>query len=96
MGLLQDPDVENLVYTKGCLAYVTKAFDSICLTLGILTFALVGVQVCVCVYVCVCVCVCVCSDGFYTASSVQQESVANATQMAGQSSHNPRSIDINS
>ncbi|KAG0711068.1 Tetraspanin-6 [Chionoecetes opilio] len=26
--LLLDPDVEDLVYTKGCLSFVTKAFDS--------------------------------------------------------------------
>lgn len=51
-GLLLDPDVKDLVYTRGCLSFVTKAFDVICLTLGILTFALVCVQV-----RCVCVCV---------------------------------------
>lgn len=43
-GLLQDPNVKDLVYTTGCLSFVTKAFDAICLALGILTFALSGVQ----------------------------------------------------
>ncbi|XP_045109349.1 CD63 antigen-like [Portunus trituberculatus] len=42
--LLQDPDVEDLVYTTGCLSFVVNAFDAICLTLGILTFALACFQ----------------------------------------------------
>ncbi|KAK8380661.1 hypothetical protein O3P69_007938 [Scylla paramamosain] len=43
-GLLQNPQVEDLVYMKGCLSFVVNAFDAICLTLGILTFALVCFQ----------------------------------------------------
>lgn len=43
-GLLEDPDVEDLVYTTGCLSFIVNAFDAICLALGILTFALACFQ----------------------------------------------------
>lgn len=42
--LLLDPDVKHLVYTKGCLNFVTEVFYGICLMLGILSFFLICLE----------------------------------------------------
>lgn len=45
VDMLINPNVTDLVYSRGCLTFVTSAFGTICLALGILTFALVCFQV---------------------------------------------------
>ncbi|XP_050734552.1 23 kDa integral membrane protein-like [Eriocheir sinensis] len=44
VNMLINPNATELVFTRGCLSFVTGAFSAICLALSILTFALVLVQ----------------------------------------------------
>nr|XP_045590728.1 CD63 antigen-like isoform X1 [Procambarus clarkii] len=44
VGLLQDPQVKELVYTAGCLSFLTDALSGFCIALGVVTLVLASIQ----------------------------------------------------
>lgn len=53
VDLLENPNVEDLVYTSGCLAFLTRAFNSVCIGLGVITLILAGIQILSISWVCI-------------------------------------------